>query len=192
MVRYPITLRPDVNGTVVVAFPDFPEAHTFGNDKAEALSRAIGTLETIIDAHIRDRQDIPDPSRITDASVTLPSLVATKVQLYKRMRHEHVSKSELARRLNVHLPQVDRLLDVRHGSKLEQLEAAAHALGGLLDVVFVVPDDVAAATVKAAGERQRISRRRRSGLPRLHAGVSVVPTRTTDRRADSARKKKKK
>lgn len=143
MIRYPVTLTSD-NGTVLVAFPDFPEAHTFGYDGAEALSRAVAALATIIDAYIRDRQDIPDPSPITRDSVTLPSLVATKVLLYKRMRHARITKSELARRLNVHLPQVDRLLNIRHGSKLEQLEAAAHALGGFLDVGFVLPDDIAA------------------------------------------------
>jgi hypothetical protein len=45
------------------------------------------------------------------------------------MRAQRVNKTELAKRLQVHLPQVDRLLNIRHGSKLDQLEAAAKALG---------------------------------------------------------------
>jgi antitoxin HicB len=39
------------------------------------------------------------------------------------------NKSELARRLNVHLPQIDRLLDLDHDSRLDQLERAARAMG---------------------------------------------------------------
>jgi antitoxin HicB len=45
-----------------------------------------------------------------------------------------VGKAELARRLNCHLPQVDRLLDLGHGSRLDQLEAAFRVLGKQLGI----------------------------------------------------------
>jgi antitoxin HicB len=45
------------------------------------------------------------------------------------MLKQGVRKSELARRLNWHLPQVDRLLDLTHSSGLEQLEKAIGVLG---------------------------------------------------------------
>jgi antitoxin HicB len=45
-----------------------------------------------------------------------------------------VGKAALARRLNCHLPQIDRLLDLRHASRLDQLEAAFRALGKQLSV----------------------------------------------------------
>jgi hypothetical protein len=44
------------------------------------------------------------------------------------------SQPELARRLNWHLRQVDRLLDLLHASQLDQLEAAFRALGKRLAV----------------------------------------------------------
>jgi antitoxin HicB len=137
VVRYPVTLTQDDNDTILVTFPDFPEATTFGDDEDEALARAADALETVIDAYIRDRRDIPAPSAVDGASVTLPSLVDAKVQIYRVMRTKRVGKAELARRLNVFLPQVDRLLDVRHGSKIDQLEAAAEALGASLSVTLV-------------------------------------------------------
>ena len=65
---------------------------------------------------------------------TLPALTEAKLALYTAMRTASVGKSELARRLNCHLPQVDRLLDLRHASRLGQLEAAFHALGKQLSV----------------------------------------------------------
>lgn len=43
-------------------------------------------------------------------------------------------KAELTRRLGWHMPQVDRLLDLRHASRLDQIEAAAHALGRVVEV----------------------------------------------------------
>ena len=134
MLRYPVELTRDDNDTLLVGFPDFPEAHTFGDDREEALARAVDALETVIDVYIRDRRPIPAPSPVNDESVSLPALVDAKVQIYNAMLAGGVGKAALAKRLNVHLPQVDRLLDVKHGSKVEQLEAAADALGGRLEM----------------------------------------------------------
>lgn len=187
MIRYPVTLAPDDNDTILVTFPDFPEAHTFGEDEAEALARAVDALETIIDAYIRDRRDLPSPSHVTGRrSVTLPSLVATKVQLYNAMRQQQMSKSELARKLHVHLPQVDRLLDVTHGSKFDQLDAAAHALGGYFDIVLVGPEGRQPRAVRARVAPARSasafeSVRRRREPSRVYGG----------KRSGSARGKKK-
>ncbi len=40
MIRYRVVLKRASNGTVVATFPDVPEAHTVGNDEAQALARA--------------------------------------------------------------------------------------------------------------------------------------------------------
>ena len=37
---YPVLLERDDNDTILVSFPDFPEAHSFGNDEADALRHA--------------------------------------------------------------------------------------------------------------------------------------------------------
>ena len=165
--RYPVALTPDDNDTILVTFPDFPEAATYGDDEAEAIARAADALETVIDAYIRDKRDIPAPSAVTGASVTLPSLIDTKVQIYGAMRAQHVGKAELAKRLNVFLPQVDRLLDVRHGSKIEQLEAAAQALGTRLCVTLEPIEPIE----PAAGFRSVHSPRPSSRRPLVHPGV---------------------
>ncbi len=52
------------------------------------------------------------------------------------MRAADVGKAELARRLNCHLPQIDRLLDLAHASRLDQLEQAFAALGKRLEVAI--------------------------------------------------------
>ena len=133
MLRYPVTLTKE-NGSLVVTFPDFPEAHTYGDDKEEALARAVDALMTIIDAYMKDRQAIPKPSKIRKEHVPVPALMVAKIGLYDAMRTQRIGKAELARRLHWHLPQVDRVLNVRHASRLDQLEQAMAAVGKRLTV----------------------------------------------------------
>jgi antitoxin HicB len=130
MLWYPVILEPDTNDTILVSFPDFPEAHTFGDDEKEALARAVDLLEDVLADHIENRRDIPPPSkaRKRDRLVTLPVLTEAKVRLYHEMRGSGIRKAELARRLGCHMRQVDRLLDLSHASRLDQIEAAFAAL----------------------------------------------------------------
>ena len=112
-------------------FPDFPNVHTYGEDEGEAAANAADALETMLSAMIDDRDEIPPPRplRRGERPVKLPALTSAKVELYRAMRSAKVGKAEMARRLNCHLPQVDRLLDLGHASKLDQIEAAFRALG---------------------------------------------------------------
>ncbi len=135
MLAYPLELAPDTNGTLLVTFPDFPEATSFGEDEADALLRAVDALETVLAARIDDREDIPLPSPpASRPSVALPALTAAKVLLYRAMREAGVRKADLARRLGWQGPQVDRLLDLGHASRLDQIEQALAALGKRLTV----------------------------------------------------------
>lgn len=135
MLRYAVKLERDSNGTVLAGFPDVPEAHTFGEDREEVLARAVDALETAFMGYMEDRREIPRPSpHKRGKTVALPALTEAKLALYSTMRASKISKTELARRLNCHLPQVDRLLDLRHGSRLDQLEAAFRVLGKELSV----------------------------------------------------------
>jgi antitoxin HicB len=138
MLRYPVTLEPDTNNTILVNFPDIPEAHTFGDDEDEALMQAVDALETALSMYIDDRRDIPKPSAIKRRGkfVELPPLAEAKLALYSAMRAQRIGKAELARRLNCHLPQVDRLLDLRHASRLDQLETALRVVGKRLTVAI--------------------------------------------------------
>lgn len=138
MLSYPLTLEDD-GGTLLVTSPDFPELITFGEDREEAVARGMDALEEAIAARMSSRLDIPPPSplRSTGAgsgAATLPTLTAVKVMLYQGMRDRDVGKAELARRLGWHLPQVDRVLNVQHSSRLEQIDAALGAIGLRLEV----------------------------------------------------------
>ena len=132
MLAYPIQLEED-EGSVMATSPDFPELTTFGDDRDDTLTHAVDALEEAIASRIHAGQDVPSPSN-GDVRVGLPSLTAVKVILYQGMRDDGVGKAELARRLGWHLPQVDRVLDIQHRSRMDQIDAALTAIGRELHV----------------------------------------------------------
>jgi|SRR5271157_761898 len=135
MLHYSVKLSKDTNQTILAEVPDVPGAVTFGEDRAEALARSADAIETVLLGYMADRRDIPMPrAGRRGPFVALPALTEAKLALYTEMRAAKVGKAELARRLNWHLPQVDRLLDLRHASRLDQLEAAFRALGKRISV----------------------------------------------------------
>lgn len=135
MFDYPVTLTPD-GDTVLVTFKDIPEAITFGVNKDEALLHAIDALETGLSFYVDARKQLPVSSRPKRGQKTVrPSaLESAKLGVYQAMTEQGIRKAELARRLGWHTPQVDRLFDLRHASRLDQIEAAAHVLGRQLEV----------------------------------------------------------
>ena len=136
MSGYPVTLTRE-DGRVLVDFLDLP-AHTYGDDEEKALSRAVDALTTMIAAYMRYRQPVPPPTvRREGPTVALPPLLVAKIELYNAMLAQKVNKAELGRRLRWHLPQVDRVLDVRHASRLDQLEQALAAVGKRLELRVV-------------------------------------------------------
>ena len=139
MLAHPITLADD-DGTLLATSPDFPELATFGDDREEAINRAVYALEEAIAARIHVRRDIPMPSR-GETYAVLPTLISVKVMLYQGMREQGVGKAELARRLGWHMPQVDRVLDVQRRSRLDQMDAALGAIGRQLHVTAAATTD---------------------------------------------------
>lgn len=135
MFDYPVILTPD-EGAVLVTFPDVPEAITFGADEDEALLYAIDALETALSFYVDARKPLPKPGKPKrgQATVRPSALECAKLGVYQAMTEQGVKKAELARRLGWHMPQVDRLFDLKHASRLDQIEAAARVLGRHLEV----------------------------------------------------------
>lgn len=132
---YPVSLEPDENGTLLVTCPDLPELATWGEDEGDSLRRAADAIEEALAARIAHRDDIPEPSAARGRPVpSLPPLTVAKVALYRAALTSGVTKAELGRRLGWHAPQIDRLFDLRHRSKIEQIDQALRILGKQLVV----------------------------------------------------------
>ena len=81
MHAYPVILERDAD-YIMATSPDFPELTTFGNDRDEALRRAVDAFEEAIAARIYDGRDIPKPSD-GKPIVELPIVTAKKVMAYQ-------------------------------------------------------------------------------------------------------------
>ncbi len=132
---YPVQLDPAEEGGFVVTFPDFGTGVTQGDTREEALLQATDLLETMVANYIAEGWDLPLPSRPAGRPlVSLTPLVAAKAELYRAMRQARINKAELARRIGISPQQAQRLFDIRHASRLDQIEAAMQALGRRLVV----------------------------------------------------------
>lgn len=118
-----------------MTFPDVPGAITYGEVDAEALANAVDALESIISALITDRRDIPQASPPRGRRTVSPSLLGSlKISVYRAMRERGWRKADLARAMSLNPRQIDRLLDLRHGSTVAQLEQALAACGKRVEV----------------------------------------------------------
>jgi antitoxin HicB len=128
---YPATFRRGRDARLLVSFPDFPAAHTDGADASEAMEEAIDCLGSAIAFAMADKADIPKPSRLKRGQklVPVPLWIVSKLALYWAMRETGISQSELARRLKLRETVVRRMLNPRHDTRQEKIQAALEALG---------------------------------------------------------------
>lgn len=135
--KYPVLIIPDGDAFVITS-RDLPELNSVGYSLEDALTQALDGIETTFMIYMEDRKAIPLPTAAEDGEhlIALPVLVASKVQLYNEMLEQNVTKAELARRLGWIQKQADRLLSLKHSTKIESLENAFNALGKEIDVII--------------------------------------------------------
>lgn len=96
-------------------------------------------MEAALEIYFDEKRPIPMPSKTKKGqpAVALSALVTAKVLLMNEMLDQKVRKAELARRLDVHMPQIDRLFDLQHSTKLAFIESAYRKLGKQISISIV-------------------------------------------------------
>lgn len=132
MVSYYALFEPDREaGGFVITFPDFNWGVSQADTEEEARDMAEDLLATMIGDHIEQSQDLPRSRRRRGPRyrlISLPALQSAKIELYRAFRASGLRKAELARRVRIPKSNLDRLFDLKHQSRLDQLEAAFAAL----------------------------------------------------------------
>ena len=134
----------ETRGTIVVSFPDLPEAITQGRGRADARAMAEEALGLALLNYLRRGKPLPKP-RAKGRSLVEISVapdVAAKLAVLEAFASAGISKTELARRIGKDEKEVRRILDPKHPTKLPALTAALRALGKRL-VVGVIEAEAA-------------------------------------------------
>ena len=135
MRAYPVNLRKDGN-SILVTFPDIPEAITQGDNREHALEMAKDALELAMDFYFEDRRPVPAPSKSKRGQdvVELPASLSAKILLLNEMLLQKVRPAELARRIGTTPQEVNRLTNIRHTSRIDGIAGALKALGKTLEI----------------------------------------------------------
>ena len=135
---FPIELRREA-GEVHAYCAALPEAIASGPTDQDALREMAHALAAAVHGRIKEGADLRPPSAPSETErhrVTLPAPLAAKAAVYAAWKDAAISKSSLARTMGRSETEIRRILDPDHGTKLDQLEEAAKALGSRLTIVF--------------------------------------------------------
>ena len=132
MAHYPLTLTEDGDSFLVTS-PMLAEVTSFGETRDEAIANGENAVLEAIAARIAAGEAIPTGRVMMargQAVARVTFNVEAKVHLHNAMVHEGVTAADLSRRMGVASRNtVDRLLDVDHLSKTDQITSAFNALG---------------------------------------------------------------
>jgi antitoxin HicB len=136
---YPASFLPERNGKGLhVRFSDLPEALTGGADLDDTLVQAADCLAEALAGRITRGDPIPRPSKLKRGQypISVPLYLAPKLALYLAMREAGMRNTELAKRLGISETVVRRMLEPKHNTKPERIQAALAALGKRIVVRF--------------------------------------------------------
>lgn len=139
MFNYSVKLERGRPGGYLVTCRDLPEMISNGNTQEHALLKVADSIIKTIANYIEGRRPVPVASvpEKNERPVILPVLITAKTALWNTMIETGTRRIDLARLLGVHLPQVGRLINVQHSSKIESIETALSHLGRKLNVQVI-------------------------------------------------------
>lgn len=128
-----------LDGTVIVKCRDLPELLSWPAEGETPENWARFAVENCIVFRMKDGERIPvtTPPEPGEFVVRLTATAEAKILLHNEMVEAGVSRAELGRRAGLRLPDVTRLLNIRHPTKIDTVKAALNALGKDLGLCVV-------------------------------------------------------
>jgi len=105
MLTYHYTLTPDDKGTLLIQFPDVPEAAAVTETETDAPRQAFEGLEAALQMYIDARRPIPAASLDAGPPATLGASATAKLLLADKMVRQGIRKADLARIMDIHPPE---------------------------------------------------------------------------------------
>ena len=129
---YPAVFEPgEVEGVVVVTFPDVPEAISQGEDEADAREMGADALGVALLGLLSVGRILPAASKTRPGQINLSvdAAIGAKLAVIEAFASAGITQAELAKRLGKDGREVRRILDPDHATKVPMLQAALAALG---------------------------------------------------------------
>ncbi|CAI8154125.1 type II toxin-antitoxin system HicB family antitoxin [Pseudidiomarina mangrovi] len=127
--QFPVIYQQQDDG-ILISFPDLPEALSSAEHMRDAHEMAYDALISALEFYFEDYKRIPSPTSSTTGNyVELPPALTAKVMLLNTLAESQVSYAELARRLGKKPQEVQRMIDLRHATKIDTVAAALETLG---------------------------------------------------------------
>lgn len=130
--------EPQPEDGYLITFPDFDWGVSQGDAEEDSRMMAAALLQTMVQKHIRDGDPLPKASRLRGRKyrlIRLPAMQSAKAELYRQFRASGLRKVDLAARMGIPKTVVDRLFDLDHQTRMNQIEAAFEALGKRIGIV---------------------------------------------------------
>jgi antitoxin HicB len=130
IMKYPVIIEKDGNG-FFARFPDIPEALTGADTKEETLTQAKEALLTAFEFYFEDQRVVPPASNEEEYAywVEVPLSVEAKLLLLNSMVEQRITQSDLAKRMETTRQEVQRIIDLKHSTKIDTLAKAIQAVG---------------------------------------------------------------
>ncbi|WP_434642805.1 type II toxin-antitoxin system HicB family antitoxin [Achromobacter piechaudii] len=138
MLQYPARIEAD-GDRFMASFRDIPEALTGADTWEQTQKLAAEALLTAMDFYFEDGRAVPPASAPEEGEVlvSLPASVEAKILVLNEMVAQHVTQSELARKMGTTKQEVTRIVDLHHATKIDTLAQALGALGRQLRISVV-------------------------------------------------------
>lgn len=85
---YPVVMRQDTNDSLLVTFPEIPEAGTSAHDKAQASRIASDALESALEFYFEDGRTVPMPDnpKPGQQTVALTPHISAKIARHNKAK----------------------------------------------------------------------------------------------------------
>jgi antitoxin HicB len=124
------------DGTEIVRCRDLPELLSYSVDGEPLENWARYAVEDCVEFRIKDGEIIPEasPALPGEYVVHLDANQVAKILLSNEMVRDGVSRAELAKKAELKLPEVTRILDIHHPTKIDRIETILRSLGHRLQL----------------------------------------------------------
>lgn len=142
--NYPIEIEESA-GIFIAKCRDVPETTITAERKDEIKPILLASLRQASVYYMSQRISFPLPSEPKPGEMILhvPAHHALKLMLYNEAIANGMTKAEMARRLDVHQKQIDRLWSLYHSTSLDTIEAAFAIFGKRLQPIITDAGDEA-------------------------------------------------